>query len=350
MMQLRDMCKKKGKWWKEKSPFYDAVVSSRIRLARNLPFFPFPYRATPVQQKEILEKCEDAIRKSQWMKNSQILHFSELDKTDLKLLMERHLISYEHSKGQGYRGVVVDKGEVVSIMINEEDHLRLQVICSGLQLLKAWDLATKIDDDLSKKINYAFSHKWGYLTACPTNTGTGIRASCLMHLPALVLSKEINAVLQNLSKIGLVVRGLYGEGTKIMGDLFQISNSIALGQREESIIDNIERVVKPIIEYERQSRIMLTEKDKIGMENMIYRAYGTLRYNRSISFDETMELLSKVKLGLYLGLDLDCDINTINELSFLTQPAHIQESEGKQLSSSERDEWRARLIRHKLNM
>ncbi|MCK4533403.1 protein arginine kinase [bacterium] len=345
MMQLIRMCKKKSKWWKEKGPFFDVVISSRIRLARNLSLFPFPHKANNAQQKEILEKSEKAIKVNQYMKDSQILRFSELDKIDLQLLMERHLISYEHSLGQGYGGVAIDKKEVVSIMINEEDHLRLQVIYSGLQLFKAWALATKIDDKLNEKINYAFSHQWGYLTACPTNVGTGLRVSCMMHLPVLVLTRKIDAVLRNLSKIGFVVRGLYGEGTEVMGDLFQISNAVTLGQSEESIIDNIERVIKPIIEFERQSRIKLMEKNKVGVEDMIYRAYGILKYIRSITFSETMDLLSKIRLGLYLNLNLDCDISLVNELMILSQSAHIQELIGKPLSVVQRDELRAELIR-----
>jgi protein arginine kinase len=345
MMQLTGMCKKKSKWWKEKGPFFDVVISSRIRLARNLSLFPFPHRANSVQQKEILEKSEKAIKVNQYMKDSQILRLSELDKIDLQLLMERHLISYEHSIGQGYRGVAIDKKEVISIMINEEDHLRLQVMYPGLQLFKAWALATKTDDRLNEKMNYAFSHQWGYLTACPTNVGTGLRVSCMMHLPVLVLTRKIDAVLRNLSKIGFVVRGLYGEGTEVMGDLFQISNAVTLGQNEESIIDNIERVIKPIIEFERQSRIKLMEKNRIGVEDMIYRAYGMLKYIRSITFNETMDLLSKIRLGLYLNLELDCDIPLINELMIFSQSAHIQELIGKSLSVVQRDELRAELIR-----
>ncbi|MCK5533988.1 protein arginine kinase [bacterium] len=347
MMQLIQMCKRKGRWWKEKGPFYDVVISSRIRLARNLPLFPFPNRISNLQRKEILEKSEKAIKGNPYMKDAQILYLLELDKIDLQLLVERHLISYEHSQGQGHRAVAIDKKEVVSIMINEEDHLRLQVIYSGLQLSGAWGLATKIDDNLNKKINYAFSPRWGYLTACPTNVGTGMRASCLMHLPALVFTQKINVVLRNLSKIGFIVRGLYGEGTEVMGDLFQISNAVTLGQEEESIIDNIERVVKTIIEYERQNRIKLIEKDRIGIEDMIYRAYGMMKYMRSITFNETMNLLSKVRLGLYLNLDLDCDITEINELMILAQSAHIQELKGKQLSLVQRDGLRAELIRNK---
>ena len=214
--------------------------------------------------------------------------------------------------------------------------------------MKAWNLATKMDNSLAKEIRFAFSHKLGYLTACPTNTGTGMRVSCLMHLPGLVLTREINAVLQNLSKLGLVVRGLYGEGTKVMGDLFQISSSVTLGQKEESIIDNVERVIKAIIDYENQSRLVLDGKEKIDLENMIYRAYGTLKYIRSINFEETLQLISKVKLGLYLKLNLGCDITSLNRLIFLTQPAHIQELEGKQMSPRQRDILRAELIRKEL--
>jgi protein arginine kinase len=347
-MQLQNMLKEKIGWLESKGDSPEIAISSRIRLARNLNRVPFPQKASREEQKESFEKIKVACEDITYFRGAPILNLQEFDSVDRQFLLERHLISYEHSVGDGVRGLVIGDKEFVSLMINEEDHVRLQGMQPGLQLGQAWDILKQIDGEMDNRLDYAFSSDIGYLTACPTNTGTGMRASVLMHLPALVMSEEINKVLQALNKIGMVARGLYGEGTKVMGDLFQISNQVTLGPSEEGIIDNLERVVKQVIDYEFKGRKALFKENKGKIMDVIYRAYGVLVNARQISFAETMELLSKVRLGIYFGLELDTEFDTLNELMILTQPAHLQESVGRELVPSKRDFIRAEMIREKL--
>jgi len=347
-MQLQNMLKQKIGWLESRGNSPEIAISSRVRLARNLNRIPFPQKASQEEQKESFEKIKVACEDIAYFKGVPILNLQEFDRVDRQFLLERHLISYEHSQGDGIRGLVIGDKELLSLMINEEDHVRLQGIQPGLELEQAWDILKRIDEEMDKRLDYAFSSEIGYLTACPTNTGTGMRASVLMHLPALVMNEEINKVLQALNKIGMVARGLYGEGTKVMGDLFQISNQVTLGPNEEGIIDNLERVVKQVIDYEIRGRKALFKENKRKVTDVIYRAYGVLVNARQISFDETMELLSKARLGIYFDLELDTELDTLNELMILTQPAHLQESVGKELAASKRDFIRAEMIREKL--
>ncbi len=358
-MQLQVLAKSKSSWLSGKGAEVEVVLSSRIRLARNLSGKPFPNRASRTVQKEVFNQVEEAVKKvasSSVVPNFRdgmvVLHLNDLDVVDRQFLMERHLISYEHAQSNLEGGLVIGEGEKVSIMINEEDHLRLQSLESGLALNSAWENLNSLDDELAKYLPYAFSSQWGFLTACPTNTGTGLRVSCLMHLPGLVYTEEINRVLQNLSKIGIVARGFYGEGTKVMGDFFQISNSTTLGQTETEIIDNLNRVIKQIIEYEKKERTKLVEEGeytRAKTEDAIYRTYGTLLYARAITYEEALNFLSKVRLGIYLGLNIPLDLGLLNELLLLAQPAHLQELAGKELSPTERDILRAKFMREKFD-
>jgi len=350
-MQLRKMLQQKSGWLTGGGEFSDLVISSRVRLARNLKKIPFPGRATPQQQKEVFSQIETAVQKTNWLKNSTILRLSKISLTDRRFLMERHLISYEHATREGEGGLVIGDKEIVSIMINEEDHLRIQVLQPGFSLDSAQKIANRIDDELNRSLNYAFSEKIGYLTACPTNTGTGLRCSCLMHLPALVLTKEIDKVLAGLAKLGAVARGFYGEGTKAIGNLFQISNQVSLGRSEETLLDNIQRVVNQVIRYETKQRQYVFRQSETTIEDLIYRAYGVLSNTRSISFGEAMDLLSHLKLGLSLGKSgngLKINSQLLNELMLLIQPAHLQEMEGRELLAPERDRLRAKFIRERI--
>ena len=347
-MQLQNMLKQKIGWLESRGNSAEIAISSRIRVARNLRKIPFPQKASRQEQKESFEKIKAVVEEIAYFKGAAILDLQEFDRVDRQFLMERHLISYEHSRGNGVRGLVIGDKELLSLMINEEDHVRLQGMQPGLQLEQVWDILRRIDEEMHKRLDYAFSSEVGYLTACPTNTGTGMRASILMHLPALVMNEEINKVLQALNKIGMVARGLYGEGTKVMGDLFQISNQVTLGPNEEGIIDNLERIVKQVIDYEIKGRNVLFKENKGKVMDGIYRAYGVLVNARQVSFAETMEFLSKVRLGVYFNLELNTELDTLNELMILTQPAHVQESVGKELSPSRRDFIRAEMIREKL--
>ena len=347
-MQLDDLLNKESEWLKGTGFNSDIVISSRIRLARNLKKLPFSHWAGKDQLSEILNIICEAIDKADYMKGSLFVKMRDTSELDRQFLVERHLISWEHTKDPMYKGVFVSKREVISIMINEEDHLRTQTLQSGFNLKDAWYIINEIDDALSRHLDFAFSPTLGYLTACPTNTGTGMRASVMLHLPALVMSKQIGRILHTVGKLSHTVRGLYGEGTEASGNLFQLSNQGALGRMESEIIDNLERIVKQVIEYEKKARESLFNQNKGIIEDRIWRAYGILKTARRISSEETINLLSLVRLGVDLGILGDLDRKKINELFILIQPAHLQKIESKVLKEEERDLSRAELIRARL--
>ena len=349
-MKLNDLLNQKSEWLKGTGPNSDIVISSRIRLARNLDKLSFSHWADEKGQGEVLTKVESAISESNYLKGSLFLKMREMSNIDKQFLVERHLISREHATGSDHKGVMISDKEIVSIMINEEDHLRLQVIQSGFNLAEARLLTDRIESELESHLNFAFSSNWGYLTACPTNVGTGMRASVMLHLPALVITNQISKVLQAIAKLSLTTRGLFGEGTEAKGNFFQISNQISLGRLEIEIIDNIERVIKQVMEYEQSARNNLLTHNKDLIEDRVGRAYGILKGVRIISSNETIDLLSSVRLGVDIGLLKDIDRGMVNELFILTQPAHLQKMEGKALTADKRDIKRAELIRKKLNM
>ena len=268
---------------------------------------------------------------------------------DKLFLVERHLISKEHAEGEGERGVAFGKSETVSLMINEEDHLRIQVIRSGFELKKTWDTIDEIDNILGESLNFAFSSRFGYLTACPTNVGTGMRVSVMLHLPALGMTKHIEKVFNAVGKLGLVVRGLYGEGTKVSGDLYQISNQFALGKSEKEILSIIESVIPRITSYERMARKALVMESKDQLEDRIWRSYGMLKAARMITSEEILQLLSQVRMGVNIGLIDDIEMQTLNELFVLTLPAHLQKLEGCELDSAQRNVIRASYVRKRLD-
>ena len=347
-MKLDALLGESGEWLKGTGANANVVISSRVRLARNLADVPFPHRATPEQRKKVIETVYGAVDKCELLKNSITLNLEELASVDRHFLMERHLVSMEFVESKGSGAVVISEKEVISIMINEEDHLRMQAMQSGLQLMDAWRLVDKVDTTLGKHIKFAYSQEWGYLTACPTNTGTGMRASLMMHLPCLVISKQIAKVLQAITKLGLVTRGLYGEGTEPSGDFFQISNQITLGSSEEDMIEDIERVGKQVVAHEENARKLLYTKNRKQLENRVFRSYGILMNARIVSSAETLGLLSSLKLGIDLGLIKDVKPQVVSELLMNTRPAHLQKMEGAELSSEERDIKRGELIRDKL--
>jgi protein arginine kinase len=269
---------------------------------------------------------------------------------DRQLLVERHLISKPHATAEGARGVAVGENETTSIMINEEDHLRIQVLRSGLQLEEAWEQINKIDDVLESKLDYCFHSRFGYLTACPTNVGTGIRVSVMLHLPALKLTGEIEKVFRAAKDLRLAVRGLYGEGTEATGDFYQISNQTTLGKSEDEIISDFKHLVIPkIIDYEHHARRTLLNDRTIALDDKVFRALGTLRFARLITSEDTLAFLSHLRLGVNLGRIKDIDVRTINELFLLTQPAHLQKLQGKRLDGDIRRQARAEYIRARLN-
>ena len=334
-MNLDAFTRTSGEWLRGIGPDSDIVMSSRIRLARNLAQFPFINRCT----ESTLGEIEQLMR--------PIITALPMD-VKLSFIVERQLISREHSERSGPRGVGLDSEENIGIMVNEEDHLRLQVLRSGFSLNECWDTINQIDDLLEQEVTYAFSEEFGYLTACPTNVGTGIRVSVMLHLPALVISKEIQKVFQALQKI-LAVRGLYGEGSQAMGDFYQISNQVTLGQTEHQLIDSIKEVVPNIISYERRVRNSLIKENRQGLHDQVSRAYGILSTAQTISSEETMHLLSSVRMGVNLGLIEGLPISAVNEMFIFTQPAHLQKLQGGELESSERNAARANYLRQRIS-
>ncbi|MGA2775675.1 MAG: protein arginine kinase [Candidatus Omnitrophota bacterium] len=349
-MQLNDLLKHTSEWLKGTGPNADIVISSRIRLARNLDKFPFPQWANKKQGQEALNAILDAVNKVDYLKGTTVLRMAEMDSIDKQFLIERHLMSLEHAQKTENKALVVDNEEIVSIMCNEEDHMRIQVMQSGFNLFEAWNIINQIDDSLSKVLTFAFSPEWGYLTVCPTNTGTGMRGSVMLHLPALVMSRQIDRVMAAIAKLSFTTRGLYGEGTQASGNFFQISNQVSLGPSEQEIIDNINSIIRQIIEQEAQAREIMMSKSRALLEDRINRSLGILKSARIISSQETIELLSMVRLGEDLGLVKDLNRSSLNELFIITQPAHLQKIEGKNISSEERDIKRAELIRERLNI
>ncbi|MGD0655213.1 MAG: protein arginine kinase [Thermoguttaceae bacterium] len=348
-MELNDLTQSTGEWLRGDGPESDIVISSRVRLARNLADYPFMNRATPQDRLNIEKMLHDRI--FEVVSQNDILYFDMegLEKVDRQFLVERHLVSREHAEGQGARAVVIDTHEKYSLMINEEDHLRMQVMQSGLNLQNVWEQINRLDDLIEEKVTYAFHDSLGYLTACPTNVGTGLRVSVMLHLPALVITRQIEKVFRSLQKISLAVRGLYGEGSQAMGDFYQISNQITLGRSETDLIQQVGDIVPVIIDYERQAREFLIKESHENLHDRVSRAFGILRTAQTISSEETMHLLSSVRMGVNLGLIRDVGIPAVNELFLRTQPAHLQKLTGGELDSADRNIERARYLRRYLN-
>ncbi len=347
-MKIQVLLNKTSEWVRGQGPEAEIVLTSRVRLARNLRDFPFPHQATSKQREEILAAIGRVINGIPVMVGSLFLRIDTMDELDKQFLVERHLISREHAQGSEAKAVVISDLEIFSIMINEEDHLRMQAVKSGFQLREAYGLIESLDSQLEKKLNFAFHPSIGYLTTCPTNVGTGMRASVMLHLPALVYSKQINQVLQAIIKLGLAVRGLYGEGTEAAGNLFQISNQVTLGKKETDILDNLERVIKQILGHERNARKLLLKNNLRQIQDKIGRAYGILKNAYVISSKEAIELLSTMRMGVDLGLFKGIDRQCINELILMTQPAHLQTIANKTLETIERDTVRAELVRERM--
>ncbi len=348
-MKLDDLTNKSGEWLRGSGPEADIVISSRIRLARNLSDYPFISRATKQDRRQIENALRERILSIEASGDLLYLSIEELEGVDRQFLVERQLISREHAESEGSRAVAIDGREKFSLMINEEDHLRMQVMQSGLDLKSVWDQVNLLDDLIEEKVTYAFHEELGFLTACPTNVGTGMRVSVMLHLPALVITRQIDKVFRSLQKISLAVRGLYGEGSQAMGDFYQISNQITLGRSEGDLIKQIADIVPVIIDYERQARDFLIKESHENLHDRVSRAYGILRTARTISSEETMHLLSSVRMGVNLGLIPDLEIPAINQLFIHTQPAHLQKLSGVELSTSDRNIERARYLRRHLN-
>ncbi|TWT40290.1 Protein arginine kinase [Phycisphaerae bacterium RAS1] len=347
---LGDFAKQAGEWLRGVGPLHEIVISTRIRLARNIRGFFFLSRADAKMRADIADAAQSGIKKARTLGDLIHVDVEKLDELDRTLLVERHLISKQHAESSGARRVAFDATETSAVMINEEDHLRIQVMRSGLQLGEAWEQIDQIDTSLADQLEFAFHPQYGYLTACPTNVGTGIRVSVMLHLPALRLTNELEKVAQAARDMRLAIRGLHGEGTEALGDFFQISNQTTLGRCELDIIDDFRTVVIPkIVEYEQNARKALLKNRVHALDDKIWRAIGLLRHARLMSSNEAMQCLSHLRMGLHVGRVKDINLQTLNELFLQTQPAHLQKLQGERLNGEQRSIARATFIRSRLS-
>lgn len=336
-------------WMKQEGPQGDIVLGTRCRLARNLEGLAFPGTADREQLKQILTKVRAVLPALERFGDFECKEMATMDSLKREILVEEHLISPGHAQNPQHKAVILSQESNVSIMINEEDHLRIQVLKPGLQLTEAWDLADQIDDVLEKELDFAFDLKLGYLTSCPTNVGSALRASVMLHLPALRRLDKVQDILGTVSKFGLTVRGLYGEGSDVWGNVFQLSNQITLGHKEDEIIEYLGRFTEQILHSERQAReYLLEEERRLETEDWLYRSYGILRNARTIASREAMELLSDLKLGVDLEVIELNDPESLKQLLVQIRSAHLQQIMGQPLPVKERDRLRASLIREAL--
>lgn len=330
----------------------DIVLSTRVRLARNLQGHNYVARASDGQREVVCRAVEKAVVETSIRGHAVLLRMTEMSERVRKVLLERHLISREiaglRSGPDTGVAVAVSDASGVSILINEEDHLRVQGLVGGLRVADAWSMVDRLDEELGRRLHFAYHHEFGYLTCCPTNVGTGLRASALLHLPGLVLTREINRALHGITEVGLTFRGLHGEGSEVVGNFFQVSNQTTLGQSEEDLVEHLARVVATVIEKERRARQVLLRDAGPVTEDKIWRAYGLLRYARALDYEELVNLLSGVRLGVSLELLPSPGIRSLNRIMILSQTAHLEEAAGRVLTSAERRAHRAEYVRREL--
>jgi protein arginine kinase len=347
-MKIDDLLKSPSEWVKAEGPNSKIVMSSRVRLARNIRDHPFPGWAKKAERLKLLEQIQPVVESLPEMASHFGDSMDNITAIHKQALVERHLISREHAAKNVGSGVVINDRETISVMVNEEDHLRMQAIKSGLQLKSIFKVIDKVDSELEEHLEFAFSPKLGYLTACPTNVGTGMRGSAMLHLPGMVLSDHINQVVQAVNKLGLAVRGLYGEGTEALGNVFQVSNQTTLGEKEMEVIERLNKVVLQIVEHEENARITLLEKKPKLVYDQIGRAYGILSNAHTISSKEALNLLSLVRMGVDLEIFQSTARATVDEMFIVSQPAHVQRAAARKLTAEDRDILRAELIRAQL--
>mgnify|MGYP006279682885 CR=1 FL=1 len=330
-------------------PHADVVLSCRARLARNIAGFPFVNRLSDAKRHELVHLARSVLLNDAIGQGMFWVDLGKATDRDRLLLVERHLISKQLADSEIERGVAVSRDEQLSVMVNEEDHLRMQYLAGGLRLQEVYDRIVSIDDAIEEKLDYAFSNRWGYLTACPTNVGTGVRFSVMMHLPALKITNEVERVRRAARDLHLEVRGYYGEGSETAGDFYQISNQVTLGRSEEELLAELESAILPrIVEYERQARRILAERNETLLEDRIHRALGVLRSARLLGAEEAMKLLSRIRMGLHMGRIDGIDPSVVNRLFLLVQPAHLQVRAGHSLSADELRATRAEVVRSEI--
>ncbi|MDT8340262.1 MAG: protein arginine kinase [Longimicrobiales bacterium] len=341
-------------WLEGSGDYADMVLSTRVRLARNLQGHAFGPRARVNDREAVLGLVRTSMEGAAALQPAVEVDLPDVPPITRRVLLERRIVTRDllgGGRGTPARGsaVVVSAREPVSLLVNEEDHLRLQAFLPGLQLREAWGLADRLDEELGATLPYAFHPTFGFLTSCPTNVGTGLRASVLLHLPGLVLTKEVSRVLHGLGQVGLTFRGLYGEGSEVVGNFFQLSNQTTLGKREDDLVDHLDRMVRQVIRHELQARQLLLRDARDVTEDKVWRAYGLLRYARSLSFEELMNLLSGVRLGMSLELLPGLRVFTLNKLMVFTQSAHLEQAAGRELVPVEQDAHRAAYVRQVLS-
>ena len=349
-MTLDDLLHAPGEWLSCGGPLSDVVISSRIRIARNLVDHHFLSKASATERDEVARKLFDAISASEFGKDTFYVDIDKTDSLDRQFLVERHLISRQHAESDGSRGVAISTVETLALMINEEDHLRIQVLRRGMNLDDAWKEMSRVDAALEALVKYAFHPQYGYLTACPTNVGTGLRVSVMLHLPALKLTNEIEKVFRAAKEMRLAVRGLYGEGTDAIGDFFQVSNQTTLGQTEAEILDGFKaHVIPSIVNYEQEARRVLKKEKLVALDDKVWRSLGLLENARAISSEEALFLLSHLRIGVVLERVRHIDLQAINELFIAIQSAHLQKRQGCKLDGEHRSIVRADFIRDRLS-
>jgi protein arginine kinase len=339
-------------WLDASGPLAHIVLSTRIRLARNLADRQFTIRAGDAERRAVLDAVDGAWQRTGFARGGVKILLDEIGADDRLLLHERHIVSRElmvaASDRPGRSATAVLLAGSAGAMVNEEDHLRLQTLQSGFALAAAYGALERLDSELGASLPFAFHQQFGYLTACPTNAGTGLRASVLIHLPGLVLTKEVSKVLQGLTQVGLTFRGLYGEGSEVVGNFFQLSNQTTLGKSEEDLLDHLGKIVRQVVAYEEQARQVLLRDAPTIIEDKVWRAYGLLRYARSLSFDECMNLLSGVRLGVGVKLIGGVGLYTLNKLLIFTQPAHLAALEPRPANDPDLRAARAAYVRRVL--
>lgn len=337
-------------WLDASGEHADIVLSTRVRLARNLQGYAFGQRARVNDREAVLRQFRGSIGRTEMLQGGTLLEIPSVAERTRRILLERRLVTRELLGTDGAEperatAVHLSNRDPVSVMVNEEDHLRVQSLLSGLRIQEAWRLVDRLDEELGRELPFAYHPEFGFLTSCPTNVGSGLRASVFMHLPGLVLTKEIGKTLKGLGELGLTFRGLYGEGSEVIGNFFQVSNQTTLGRTEEDLIDHLDRIVRKVINDELHARQVLLRDARGVTEDKIWRAYGLLRYARSLPFEELMNLLSGVRLGVSLKLLPRLRVYTLNKMMIFTQPAHLEQAAGRDLPQAESDAHRASYVR-----
>lgn len=335
-------------WMTAHGEHSDIVMATRIRLARNFRGYNFPIASTENQAMAVDKMVTGALMDNPGELAYSYIKMSDLSSLEREVLIEKHLVSPHLADPDRNGAVILLADESVSVMVNEEDHVRIQCIYPGLQLEEAYKKADEVDNLLEKELPYAFDEEFGYLTSCPSNTGTGMRASVMMHLPALTITKQIERIIPAISRLGMVVRGSYGEGSKALGNVYQISNQVTLGKTEKEILNELGNITSRLIAHERQSRDNLLSKSPVALENRLFRSLGTLVYSRLLQTGEAAHYLSDVRLGIDLGIIEDVDVSILNELMIFMQPGFLQQYAGTELTQEERDIFRAKLFRERL--